>query len=1101
MKSIFIGPAIPQFSFIRSWFLIGILLLFILGNFYSCQPSNKAITQQIEEEFRNVPDSVKPWTYWYWISDNISKEGISSDLEGMAEIGIGTALIGNIGLHNVPAGDVQVLSEEWWDMMRWAVSEGKRTGVDIGIFNCPGWSQSGGPWITPDKTMRYLAHTETRVVGPQILKRKMPAPVKENFQDVALLAFPAGAVRENLLIDTEMKIRTPQNLKEVENIFDGDHNTSTLFGSSGHDDTTITLFIDLEKEIKPQSLTIFPANVPIYANFRFYAYETGKYHLVKETLIDRMNPQNIVGFEPYAPIALSLPEISSGQYKVEIEFIPSPRNIILKGGLREIELSKTPVLEYFKEKQLAKMNQIPWFYGHEYTWPDQAEPTSANGIINPQDIINLSDKVDKEGFLNWNVPEGEWIIQRIGMTPTGVTNHPTLPHATGPEADKMSTEAIHYHIDSYVGKFWESLPEEDRTAFKIVYVDSYETGSQNWTDELQSDFIEIYGYDPVPWLPVLSGKVIESVDQSNRFLWDLRRLIADFVAEKYTKGLRDASNERGLIFGLENVGHWGFPGETLLYGKYTDFQAGEFWNEGPLGMWENRIASSTAHIYGKNVVYCESYTAGGLPFQRSPMNLKKRGDWSYTEGINQTMLHLHILQPDEKLKPGINAGFGTEFNRHNTWYFMSKPWIDYLRRNNFLLQQGKYVADVAYYYGEDAPKITGYQNISLPKGYSFDYINYDVIMNYLDVKNGRFVLPDGMSYKVLVLPDSKTMRPEMLEKINDLVRKGGVIVGNAPHKSPSMKDYPASDVIVDSLASILWKDIEDDKNQSVIVGKGRIFKKMDLNIVFENLGMLPDFSLGKDLPVLFMHRTMPGMEIYFLTNQGTEEIAFDGTFRVNEMKPEWWSAIDGSVRSLPEYKSTATGIELPVRLGPLESGFVVFRKNDTGNKKGSNFPDYEKVKSIDDGWEVSFTDPFGITFNRTFNSLTDWRKSEEEMIKHFSGKAIYRTNFKMDISDLEENYYLNLGRVGVVAKVILNGKEVGGLWTAPWRINISEYLNPGANVLEIEVANNWNNRMVGDAELAAEERKSYAPVDIFKPGSPLQSSGLMGPVIIEKVNY
>ena len=1082
--------------FVVNYFWVILIASFINCILTSCQSTEETYLNEIKEEFRTVPDSVKPWTYWYWISDNISKDGITRDLEAMAEIGIGTALIGNIGLENVPAGDIKVLSEEWWQMMRWAVREGRRTGIDIGIFNCPGWSQSGGPWITNENTMRYLAHENMRVVGPASVRKQMDRPA-ENFQQISVLAYPARTLRSNPINGLNRDIHASTNLKEVNKIFDGNMETSCMFGTSEMQDSLISVFVNYNEEIEPKSLIIHPSNVPIYARIRFYDYFGNSYRLIKESIIDRMNPQIIVGFEPYAPIALALPEIKSKKFKVEIEFVPSPRNTLLKGGLNEIELSEIPVVEYYKEKQLAKMNQTPWFNGTEYLWPEQEEVDAEEDVLKINAIIDITDNVDNNGLLQWEVPEGEWIIQQIGMTPTKVTNHPTLPHATGPEVDKMNQKAVQHHFDSYLGKFWESLPEEDRAAFKVVYVDSYETGSQNWTDEMKAHFIEAYGYNPIPWLPVLSGTVVEGVDQSNRFLWDLRRLIANLITEKYVKGLKDASNDKGLIFGLENVGHWGFPGETLLYGKYTDFQAGEFWNEGPLGNWENRIASSTAHIYGKNKVYCESFTAGGLPFQRSPMNLKKRGDWSYTEGINQTMLHLHIQQPNEALKPGINAGFGTEFNRHNTWYFMAKPWINYLRRNNYLLQQGNYVADVAYFYGEDAPKLTGYQNIPLPSGYSFDYINADVIMNHLDVHDGRFILPDGMSYKILVLPDSKTMRPELLEKLADLVAKGGAIIGNQPERSPSLQNYPECDLLVDSLASILWGNMEKDYTN---YGKGTVFKKTSLESVFESLGVSPDVSFDKEVPVLWTHRNSKGIEIYFLTNQGNNEINFNATFRVKGRKPSWWSAIDGSIRDLPEFENTVDGnMKIPIRLGPLESGFVVWTEEAGELDFGHNFPEYEMIQQIDNEWSVSFTDPFGEQFDRKFAALEDWSKSEEKQLKYFSGNAIYKTEFDWNRSFAEEACYLNLGKIGVTAKVSLNGNEIGGLWTFPWRIDISDYLKEGSNTLTIEVANNWNNRMAGDASLEGKERKSYASVDIFKPEAPLQSSGLMGPVVIEKI--
>ncbi len=770
----------------------GIFLIPTLLCLVACQTPSGIDLDHISTEFSQVPEEVKPWAYWYWMDDNVSKEGITDDLESMAEIGIGEVFIGNIGGEDIPSGDVRMLSEQWWELMRWAIKEGHRTGVDIGVFNSPGWSQSGGPWVTHDKAMRFLVSSETKVSGPGRFNAMLPAPA-DPFQDVATLAFPVSTVEVSL---SEISHRTWTNpaIPNAAYLTDGKLETQSLFSYAGVEGTSISIEIETAEPFTARSLVLFPAEYQILADCQLFAKQGEEFKLVKAFELDRHNEYLPVGPVPYAELAIALPEFTSTRFRLEIrlkksEYFIAPAGYTgsVMGGFKEVGLSSGVRLEHYMEKQLAKVHQDPVYDGTEYIWETQAEPEIAGLVIGEAEVINLSDRISSDGKLEWDVPDGKWLIQRIGMTPTGVENHPALPHARGLEIDKMNPEAIQYHFDAYVGKLQEGVDAAELEALKHVIIDSYEVGSQNWTDHLENDFQEIYGYDPLPWLPVLSGRVVGSASQSDRFLWDLRRLVADYVAEKYVGGLAEAAHKSGMELWLENYGHWGFPGESLLYGGQSDCIGGEFWNEGPLGSWECRIASSSGHIYGKKVISAESFTTTGLDFQRSPKTYKKRGDWSYTEGINHTVLTLFIHQPYNDKKPGVNAWFGSEINRHNTWYDLAKPWIDYQRRCTYLLQQGSYVADVCYFIGEDAPKSNAQRDPELPAGFSFDYINYDVIMNRLDVKDGRFVLPDGLSYRVMVLPESLTMRPELLEKITQLVDNGGVILGSPPERAPGMK--------------------------------------------------------------------------------------------------------------------------------------------------------------------------------------------------------------------------------------------------------------------------------------------------------------------------
>ncbi|MDX1285814.1 MAG: glycosyl hydrolase, partial [Draconibacterium sp.] len=587
-----------------------------------------------------------------------------------------------------------------------------------------------------------------------------------------------------------------------------------------------------------------------------------------------------------------------------------------------------------------------------YLWENQPEIENTELKINETQVIDISDKMDVNGVLTWDVPEGEWMVLRFGMTPTGTQNSPSAPQGKGYEIDKASSKIARFHYEKYVGELLKRVPEENRSGLKYVIADSYEQGSQNWTDSFEQRFEEKYGYNPKKYLPVFAGKVVNSIEKSNRFLWDLRRAIADEVAYEYVGGLRKVSNENNLQLWLENYGHWGFPSEFLMYGGQSNLVAGEFWNEGTLGNIECKSGSSAAHIYGKPVTSAEAFTASGRAYLRHPALLKKRGDWSFTEGINHFVLHLYIHQPDDNRVPGVNAWFSTEFNRHNTWFKQSKTWIEYLRRCQHLLQQGQYVADVCYFIGEDAPMMTGARNPELPEGYSYDYINAEVILERLSVKDGKFVLPDGTSYSLMVLPPQRTMRPELLAKIEQLVKQGGVIFGHAPEKSPSLSNYPECDSQVKELAEKLWNEEKEGNAGIKKYGDGYVDDELDLQSTLETLKIYKDIEFNNELPILWTHRSLPGMEIYFLTNQSKDVIDFEPSFRVKGLKPQLWDAVTGEIRLLNEYTEKDGRISVPIKMEGHQSWFVVFTKNSENVNDGfkKNFPEFKSIQSLDNEW-------------------------------------------------------------------------------------------------------------------------------------------------------
>ncbi|MBO9620727.1 MAG: glycoside hydrolase family 2 [Niabella sp.] len=1039
----------------------------------------------MQDGFKNPPDSVKPFCYWYWISGNISREGITRDLEAMHRVGIGEAFIGNIG-QGKPYGDVSVLTKKWWDLTIFAIKEAKRIGVDIGIFNSPGWSQSGGPWIKADKAMRYVVHSETLVSGNQTINKKL-SELPAGARDIAVIAFKKPQDDSKILTGNEVALITKPLLKNAAALTDGDTTVPVFF-----DGSTFQLDLRAKSSFTARSLILYPAATPFMARVTLLARENNAFKKIRSFICDRSNSAVNVGPMVFGPACISFKEVTADQFRIIIDSITYSNSKQAKAGLTEITLSAAPRIEQFVEKQLGKMFQRPLPLWNQYQWPQQDTTGNSSLFIQEKEVVDLTALYNNGTLVNWKAPEGQWVIQRLGVMPTGTTNSPAPPEATGYEVDKMSKKYVEEHFNAYIGKILAATSPGDRTAFKHVVADSYEMGSENYTEGFMNDFKKRYGYDPLKWYPVLTGRIVNSEDESNRFLWDLRRLVADKVVYDYVGGLREISMKHGLRLWLENYGHWGFPSEFLMYGGQSNDIGGEFWSQGELGTVECRAASSAAHIYGKNRVYAESYTDGEHTFSMYPARLKRRGDWSFTEGVNHVLFHVYIHQPYEERNPGMNAWFGTEINRKNTWFEDSRVWIDYLRRNMFLLQQGTPVADVAYFIGEDAPKMTGIRNPELPRGYAFDYVNAEVILKYMQVKNGRLVLPGGASYGLLVLPPLTTMRPELAAKIKKLVADGGAILGPRPVQSPSLQDFPNADERLKKIAGELWLGVDGIKKKQRDFNKGKVFYGTDIQTACDALHIPPDVSLQPDEPLLWTHRKTERADIYFITNQSDSAVSCRPLFRVEGKVPQLWDATDGSYKSLPQYEVKDGQTAVPLLLAPGQSYFIVFTAG-MHTKAGDNFPIPVNKQTLSGPWAVAF-DEGRRTFR--FDSLTDWSKHTNEYIRYWSGKAIYTNTFYLNQLPQQQHIKLKIDSVGVIALVKVNGKEVGGLWTMPYELDITAALQTGANKIEIEVSNLWVNRLIGDSRLPADKRNTWLVYNPYKPTDPLAPSGLMGTAVL-----
>ena len=1092
-----INKLIGQFCF-----LLWTAIILIACNSQTKENQTQISRETLAQGFITPADSVQTAVYWYWISDNISKDGVVKDLHAMKKAGINRAFIGNIGLDDVAYGKVKMLSEVWWEILHIALKTATELNIEIGIFNSPGWSQSGGPWVKAENAMRYLTASETKVKGPAQFSQKLEKPI-DLFQDVKVLAYPAPKDNDLLLSHKNARISTIPQIKNTTSLTDGDITTGFTFPEGD----TFTINLEANKAFTARSLSLKSTNNSIYSNVQLQAKDAqGKYTTIRDFTLNRVNDMIAVGFKPYAPLLISFPAVTSKSFRLIFKDATptgwSFPQANTNSGLVDLKLMTAPRIENYAEKTFSKMYHTPLPSWSDYQWAQQDEVDDKAFLIDPEKVLDITQFMTADGKLNWNVPEGDWVIIRTGMTPTGTKNSPASPEATGYEVDKMSKEHAALHFDGHMGEILRRIPEADRKCFKVVVQDSYEQGGQNFTDGFLDQFKSVYGYDPLPYLPVYQGMVVHSQQTSDRFLWDMRRLVANKIAYDYVGGLRDISHENGLTTWLENYGHWGFPGEFLMYGGQSDEIGGEFWSEGTLGDIENRAATSCGHIYGKSKIWAESNTCGGLAFSRYPASIKNRGDRFFAEGINATLLHVYIHQPYEDKNPGINAGFGNPFNRKNTWFSQMDVYTQYLKRTNYMLQQGLNVADVCYFIGEDTPKMTGVTDPALPVGYQFDYMNAEVIERDMTVENGLVTLPHGTQYKMMVLPKLETMRPELLVKIKKLVNEGMVILGPAPNRSPSLQNQPQADQQVQSMAAELWGNVDGINVKSRKYGKGKVLNGMDMTEALALINVVPDCKLPDDNLVHYGHRTLGDQDIYFLTNQTEQTQIISPEFRVTGKQPELWEATTGYFRDLPAYDQKTDVTSVPLKLAPSESVFVVFSK--TAGKAEStdiaaNYPIVKLISNFKTPWTVNFdATQRGPKEAVVFETLTDWSTSNDERIKYYSGTAFYNNTFKIDELTKNEKITIDLGALTAMAKVSINGKSVGGVWTAPYRLDITDFVKEGENILKIELVNTWVNRIIGDMKLPEDDRQIWAPHLPYNSESPLQPSGLFGPVAIQK---
>ena len=740
--------------------------------------------------------------------------------------------------------------------------------------------------------------------------------------------------------------------------------------------------------------------------------------------------------------------------------------------------------------------------------------------VNPGSVIDLTSRLNPDGTLNWEVPAGQWTILQTGHVLIGCDVRCVLPEVGYVlEVDWLNPAAVDEMFTNLGSVLIDDAGPLIGNTLKYFHTDSFEDGFPNWTASLLEKFKQYRGYDPTPYLPVFAGKMVGSAEISDRFLYDYRKTVADCMADGNYGRFAERSKQYELEIQCE-AGGPSWSGTVCMdalknLGRCAK-PMGEFWQDGTFVVnGQNKVGKQTAsaaHIYGRRTASAEAFT-GFRHWGESPASLKPTADRAFCEGINRFVFHTMTSTRPVDGKPGYEYGAGTHFNPNVTWWQQAAgPWLSYVNRCQALLQSGKFVADVLYYNGDWAPNLVEpkHTDPNLGPGYDYDVCNAEVLMTRLSVKDGRLVMPDGMSYCLLVLPESKTMPLEVLIKIRDLVEAGATVAGPPPQSDPGLRDYPECDLQVQKIAAELWGNVDGSKIWERKVGLGEIIMGRALKEILEKNHVSPDFlSVGrKDTLIDFIHRSTENEEIYFLSNRSSSPEKVTASFRISGREPELWDPVTGELRLLPQHKLKEGRTNVPLEFEPNGSMFVVFRSGTNPPAKkypGPNFPEMKVLQEISGPWKVQFDPEWfypadGLSGDQekgsfVYDQLLDWSQQSEPAVKHFSGTAVYRQSFRIQPGSTGKRLFLDLGVVKETARVILNGIDLGVIWCHPWRVEITKAVTSGENNLEIEVVNLWPNRLVGDANLPAAQRRTRTNV-ITKPDQPLLPSGLIGPVQI-----
>jgi len=1070
-------------------------------------PADAQQTRSLREQFQNPSDEAKPWTFWYWMYGVVSKEGITADLEAMKHAGLGgTYLMPIKGIHEGAQydGKAQQLTPEWWEMVRFSMEEADRLGLKLGMHICDGFALAGGPWITPKESMQKVVWSDTIVDGGKLNALRLPQPeAYENYyEDIALFALPVEDAADEMPAKiTCVNLATANNVKSAQTV---------NMDAAGIIRSSYPCYIQYEYK---QAFTC--RNIEIVLNGNNYqahrlkvmASDDGvNYRFVKQLVPARQGWQNTDENSTH-----SIPATTARYFR----FYWTPEGS--EPGSEDMDAAKWKPNLKIKQLRLhqeARLNQ--WEGKAGLVWrvaeSTREEEIGKEDCYSLSQVINLTEQYknapashSKEKTITAVLPKGKWKLLRMGHTATGHTNA-TGGGGKGLECDKFNPRTVRKQFDNWFAQaFVKTHPEVARRVLKYMHVDSWECGSQNWSDSFAKEFRTRRGYDLLPYLPLLAGIPMESAGRSEEILRDVRTTIAELVVDVFYQVLSDCAKEYDCQFSAECVAPT-MVSDGLLHYQKVDLPMGEFWLNSPTHDKPNDMldAISGAHIYGKNIIQAEGFTEVRGTWDEYPAMLKTLLDRNYALGINRLFYHVYVHNPWLDRQPGMTLdGIGLFFQRNQTWWDKgAKAFSEYATRCQSLLQYGHPVTDIAVFTGEEVPRrsvlperlvsslpglfgterveserirlanegqplrvrpvgVTHSANMADPekwvnplRGYAYDSFNKDALLRLAKAENGRMKLAEGMGYKVVVLPLSRPMNPEPV--LSPAVRK-------------KMDELKAAGVIVPALPYT-----EED---------------------FSAYGLERDMIVPED--VAWMHRSGELGDIYFVANQREETRTFTASMRINGRKPECWNPVTGEMNTHPSYRIHDNRTEVTLTLAPNESVFIVFPTEEAADKERTSTDKREPLN------RTLETEEYTVTFLATGKTvvrkdLFDWSKEEDEQIRYYSGTAVYKATFRWkDKLKKGQPVYLNLGKVCNLATVRVNGIDCGTVWTAPYRADITSALKKGTNELEIEVTNTWANALKGVDEGKAPYDGIWTNAKYRKKEDTLLPAGLLGILTIE----
>ena len=1096
-----------------------------------------AVAPTLEDQFRDPPNSARPRVWWHWMNGNITKDGIAKDMAWMKRVGIGGMQNFDADLMTPQIVDKRLIymTPEWKDAFRFAASEADRLGLELAIAASPGWSETGGPWVKPEDGLKKLVWSETTITGGRPFKGKLAAPpqitgpfgnlapakgIEEmlgaakgkeppvNYGDVKVLAFPAPVAAELTPVaaqDGRGKRFDPARLA------DGDLSSGIAIDRDPSGKSDPTLVLDYGKPVTARTISLYAPGAAMMFAGALYSPRL-------EASDNGSDWRKVVDFETAQTTATYAFAPVRGRY-FRIEFLPKQSVGIQMGesapgaamggdfmeSMGKAILGKPMIVgdvRLFGDARIDRYETKAGFAVAQNYYDLTGPQDGAVGVV-PASVIDLTDKLRPDGSLDWTPPKGEWRVLRLGHSLLGTTNHPAPPEATGLEVDKFDGDAVKRYLEHYLDMYRDASGGLiGNRGVRAILTDSIEVGAANWTPKMIGQFKRLRGYDPTPWMPALTGVLVGSRADSDRFLYDYRRTLADLMASEHYGTVATVAHDAGLkVYGEALEDHRPSLGDDMSMRSHADIPMAAMWThsrkDGPKLTYLADIkgAASVAHIYGQNLVAAESMTAAMNPWYYGPADLKRIIDLEFVTGVNRPVVHTSVHVPLDDKKPGLSLFiFGQYFNRNEAWAELARPWVDYMARNSLMLQQGRNVADVAYFYGEEAP-LTGLYGdkrvADAPKANAYDFASFDVLDAAMRSDGGEIFTPGGARYKALYLGgSSQQMTLAALRRIAALAEAGATIVGMKPLGTPSLAGEAAT---YGALVAKLWPG-----TPVAMVGKGRVIASADIDAALAQIGVAPDFRFtggqdGAEIP--FVHRTFADGESYFLVNRKDRPEAIEAHFRVTDKAPELWHAETGTSEPV-SYRIVGGETIVPIALRGDESVHVVFRKPATAAQLV--VPEARMIEKarLDGPWSVAFQQGRGAPATATLAQLGPLDTNADPAIKYFSGIATYTRDFTAPKGwKPGQRLVLDLGEAREVAKVSFNGQPVGYAWHAPYTLDVSRFVKPGRNHVEIRVANLWVNRLVGDAQPGA-TKVTWTAMPTYRADAPLRRSGLIGPVTL-----